>query len=89
MLLSGRGAAALLDNAVAPARPHVNYACRDEMLCKLRFYGKIKRNPLRRKVLFLKRIEINGFKSFANKTEILLNNRITGIVGQNFCAAAS
>lgn len=33
--------------------------------------------------MFLKRIEINGFKSFANKTEILLNNRITGIVGPN------
>ena len=33
--------------------------------------------------MFLKRIEINGFKSFANKTEILLNNKITGIVGPN------
>ena len=33
--------------------------------------------------MFLKRIEINGFKSFANKTEIILNNRITGIVGPN------
>ena len=33
--------------------------------------------------MFLKRIEINGFKSFANKTQILLNNRITGIVGPN------
>ena len=30
VLLSGRGAAALLDNAVALARQHVNYACRDE-----------------------------------------------------------
>lgn len=33
--------------------------------------------------MFLKRIEINGFKSFANKTDIILNNRITGIVGPN------
>ena len=30
VLFCGRGAGALLDNAVAPARPHVNYACRDE-----------------------------------------------------------
>ena len=30
MLFRGRGAAALLDNAVVLARPHVNYACRDE-----------------------------------------------------------
>ena len=30
VLLSGRGAAALLDNAVVLARPYVNYACRDD-----------------------------------------------------------
>ena len=30
VLLSGRGAAALLDNAVKLAWPHVNYACRDD-----------------------------------------------------------
>ena len=33
--------------------------------------------------MYLKRIEINGFKSFANKTELLINNKITGIVGPN------
>ena len=30
VLLSVRGAAALLDNAVVLARPYVNYACRDD-----------------------------------------------------------
>ena len=30
VLFCGGGAAALLDNAVAFTRPHVNYACRDE-----------------------------------------------------------
>ena len=32
VLFCGRGAAALLDNAVVLARPYVNYACRDERL---------------------------------------------------------
>ena len=31
----------------------------------------------------LEKIEINGFKSFADKTEILLDGAITGIVGPN------
>ncbi len=33
--------------------------------------------------MYLKRIEINGFKSFANKTEIILGSKITGVVGPN------
>ena len=31
--------------------------------------------------MFLKSIEINGFKSFANKTTLAINDGITGIVG--------
>jgi chromosome segregation protein len=33
--------------------------------------------------LFLKRIELNGFKSFPDKYEILMDDKITGIVGPN------
>lgn len=33
--------------------------------------------------MFLKRIEINGFKSFPEKYEILMDDKITGIVGPN------
>ncbi|MBQ4061730.1 MAG: chromosome segregation protein SMC [Christensenellaceae bacterium] len=33
--------------------------------------------------MYLKRVEINGFKSFANKTEIILDSKITGVVGPN------
>ncbi len=33
--------------------------------------------------MYLRKIEINGFKSFANKTEIFLNDKITGVVGPN------
>ena len=33
--------------------------------------------------MYLKRIEINGFKSFANKTEIILDHTVTGVVGPN------
>ena len=33
--------------------------------------------------LFLKRIELNGFKSFPEKYEILMDEKITGIVGPN------
>ena len=33
--------------------------------------------------MFLKRIELNGFKSFCNKKEIIINKGITGVVGPN------
>lgn len=33
--------------------------------------------------MFLKRIEIQGFKSFANKTELTFNQNLTSIVGPN------
>lgn len=33
--------------------------------------------------MLLKQIEINGFKSFANKTELKINDGITGVVGPN------
>ncbi len=33
--------------------------------------------------MFLSRIEVNGFKSFCNKKEIIINKGITGVVGPN------
>ncbi len=33
--------------------------------------------------LYLKKVEIQGFKSFADKTEVVFNDRITAIVGPN------
>ncbi len=33
--------------------------------------------------MYLKRIELNGFKSFSNKKEIAIKNGITGVVGPN------
>ena len=39
--------------------------------------------------MFLKRIEMQGFKSFADKTVIELNNAVTGVVGPNGCGKSN
>ncbi|HIP21765.1 MAG TPA: hypothetical protein EYG72_02340, partial [Candidatus Pacebacteria bacterium] len=33
--------------------------------------------------MYLKKIEISGFKSFAKKTDLYFKNQISGIVGPN------
>ena len=58
------------------------YAVIETQLCLCYYYISIFM-PLRGNLMYLKRVEINGFKSFANKTEIILDSKITGVVGPN------
>ena len=40
-------------------------------------------------MMFLKRIEASGFKSFADKTIISFENDVTGVVGPNGCGKSN
>ncbi|MDV7393528.1 AAA family ATPase, partial [Arthrospira platensis SPKY1] len=39
--------------------------------------------------MYISKIELKGFKSFANKTQVILSNGVTGVVGPNGCGKSN